>query len=97
MSSALVRTPNWPAPVFAPSGAKPAAPNPVNLELAPEPEQTHMLDAPLAIVAAPAAIAEPKPGLFVVDVRGSKACDGAHLIPVNRYRQVAAALETALR
>src|SRR4029079_12666652 len=33
----------------------------------------------------------------VLDVRDSNAFDGAHLIPVNRYRQVAAALEPALR
>ena len=34
---------------------------------------------------------------LVLDVRDSNAFDGAHLIPVNRYRQVAAALEPALR
>ena len=34
---------------------------------------------------------------LVLDVRDSNAFDGAHLIPVNRYRQVAAALEPELR
>ncbi len=34
---------------------------------------------------------------LVLGVRGSNAFDGAHLIPVSRYRQVAAALEPALR
>lgn len=34
---------------------------------------------------------------LVLNVRDSTAFDGAHLIPVNRYRQVAAALEPALR
>jgi methylenetetrahydrofolate reductase (NADPH) len=34
---------------------------------------------------------------LVLDVRDSNAFDGAHLIPVNRYRQVAAALEPQLR
>ena len=34
---------------------------------------------------------------LVLGVRDSAAFDGTHLIPVNRYRQVAAALEPALR
>jgi 5,10-methylenetetrahydrofolate reductase len=34
---------------------------------------------------------------LVLAVRASSAFDGAHLIPVNRYRQVAAALEPELR
>ena len=34
---------------------------------------------------------------LVLDVRDSNAFDGAHLIPVNRHRQLAAALEPALR
>jgi len=34
---------------------------------------------------------------LVLGVRDSNAFDGVHLIPVNRYRQVAAALEPALR
>ncbi len=34
---------------------------------------------------------------LVADVRHSTAFDGVHLIPVNRYRQVAAALEHTLR
>ncbi len=34
---------------------------------------------------------------LVRDVRDSNAFDGTHLIPVNRYRQVAAALEPELR
>ena len=34
---------------------------------------------------------------LILDVRDSNAFDGAHLIPVNRYRQVAAALEPGLR
>jgi methylenetetrahydrofolate reductase (NADPH) len=34
---------------------------------------------------------------LVLSVRDSNAFDGAHLIPVNRYRQVAAALEPELR
>ena len=34
---------------------------------------------------------------LVTDVRDSKAFDGVHLIPVNRYRQVATALEPKLR
>lgn len=34
---------------------------------------------------------------LVLGIRDSHAFDGAHLIPVNRYRQVAAALETPLR
>lgn len=34
---------------------------------------------------------------LVAGVRGSNAFDGVHLIPVNRYRQVAAALEPELR
>lgn len=34
---------------------------------------------------------------LVLGLRDSQAFDGAHLIPVNRYRQVAAALEPALR
>lgn len=33
---------------------------------------------------------------LVLDLRGSKAFEGTHLIPVNRHRQVAAALEPAL-
>lgn len=34
---------------------------------------------------------------LVLGVRDSEAFDGAHLVPVNRYRQVAAALEPELR
>lgn len=34
---------------------------------------------------------------LVLDLRDSNAFDGTHLIPVNRYRQVAAALEPELR
>jgi hypothetical protein len=34
---------------------------------------------------------------LVTDVRDSNAFDGVHLIPVNRYRQVATALEPKLR
>jgi 5,10-methylenetetrahydrofolate reductase len=34
---------------------------------------------------------------LVVDLRDSNVFDGVHLIPVSRYRQVAAALELALR
>ena len=37
------------------------------------------------------------PRQLVLAVRDSNVFDGAHLIPVNRYRQVAAALEPALR
>lgn len=34
---------------------------------------------------------------LVTDIRDSKAFDGVHLIPVNRYREIAAALEPKLR
>lgn len=46
--------------------------------------------------------ADPEAGVdlavgLVTDVRDTKAFDGVHLIPVSRYRQVAAALEPRLR